>query len=369
MASVSERGRLEVADLGVVVGDFALEGVDLRCDPGEVHVIIGPTGCGKTTLIKSLLGLIRPERGRILLGGDDLTLAPPEHRRMGYVPQRHALFPHLDVEGNIRFGMGARPGEDSGEDALLARLVALLGIEGLLARRVSGLSGGERQKVALARALATQPELLLLDEPFSSQDEGSRRRLWLELGAVLGELGTTAVHITHSLEDASAMGDRISVMLNGRIAQVGPAQQLLERPASPEVASFLGYRNLFEARVDDEGSLRLDGLRVRLERGLEPGATVQLCVRPQDVRILEPGRPPKPRLAGNCFEGELSQLMVLSESCVALLRVNGLEIEARFPSYLRRRFDLSIGQRVRVGLYEPGLLVYSAASRGSACLT
>lgn len=365
MAPPSERGRLEVRGLSLTLGDFALRDVDLGCAPGEYHVLIGPTGCGKSSLVKCLLGLHRPFAGSIRLGGDELIQAPPERRRMGYLPQNYALFPHMDVEANVRFGIAARSRGAAADSALLARLVALLGIGALLGRRVRELSGGERQKVALARALGAQPELVLLDEPFSSLDEGSRRRLWLELRQVFAELGMSAIHITHSLEEASAMGDRISVMLDGRVVQTGPGRAVLERPASPEVAAFLGYRNLYDGVVRARGRgsrIELPGLSLRVERALPDGQAVKVCVRPQDVRIIDNDRPLAPAIAANVLEGELRQVMQLSDSCVALLGVgegaSALAMELRFPIHLQRRFALAPGQRIRVGLYEPGLLVY-----------
>jgi ABC-type Fe3+/spermidine/putrescine transport system ATPase subunit len=372
MDAASERGRLEVTELGVQLGGFALRDVSLRCEPGEYHVLIGPTGCGKSTAVKCLLGLHAKSSGRILLGGDDLSAAPPERRRMGYVPQSHALFPHIDVEGNIRFGIRAGRNGAAADAALLERLVDLLDIRSLLTRRVGQLSGGERQKVALARALGAQPELVLLDEPFSALDEGSRRRLWLELRAVFAELGTTVIHITHSLEEASAMGDRVSVMLDGRVVQQGPVRAVLERPASPAVAAFLGYRNLYEgvaSCVAGEGRIALEGVEIRTTQPLPVTGRVTLCVRPQDVRIVEDGRPLQPAIAGNVLAGRLVQLMTLSDSCVALVLLGAtsrpLQLELRFPVHLQRRFALREGQDIRVGLYEPGLLVYPQAGVSS----
>jgi len=363
MGAASERGRLEVSGLGVQLGGFALRDVCLACEPGEYHVLIGPTGCGKSTTVKCLLGLHKVQQGTVLLGGDDLTQAPPERRRMGYVPQSHALFPHLNVEGNIRFGIRARRNDATTDNALLERLVDLLGIRGLLQRRVGQLSGGERQKVALARALGAQPELVLLDEPFSALDEGSRRRLWLELRAVFAELGTTVIHITHSLEEASAMGDRLSVMLAGRIAQQGPARDVLERPASSAVAAFLGYRNLYRGvamAAATGGRIQLEGFTIHTRQPLPVQGPVTLCVRPQDVRIIEEGRAVQPSISANLLEGVLEQVMLLSDSCVALVRLDGggQALELRFPVHLQRRFALQAGQRIRLGLYEPGLLVY-----------
>ncbi len=355
---------LEVSDLNLDLGGFSLREVNLTCRRGEHHVLLGPTGSGKSTLMRCLLGLQRVLRGKMLVDGEEVSHLPPERRNMGYVPQNYALFPHLDVEHNIRFGVVARGG--SGEEGLsLDQLCGLLGILHLRKRSVRHLSGGERQKVALARALAPRPAILLLDEPFSSIDEGSRRRLWFELKEVIEEVGVTALHITHSLEEACAMGDRLSVMIRGHIAQTATSAELLQRPASPEVARLLNYRNLFTGTARRHGAgtvVDLGCWRVALSRSLPSGEPVQICIRPQDVKILKEDAPLRRELAKNAFTCEVRRVFELTDTSVAWLRPDtgqpSPELEVRFPAHLRARHNLRLGRRIRVALYEPGLIAY-----------
>ncbi len=218
---------------------------------GGVLVVLGPNGAGKTTLLKSIAGLVQPAAGRISIGGRvvfDSSLGldlPPEERRVGYVPQGAALFPHMSVYENILFGAGKRAKREAGR---LARMYAeMLGIDHILWRRASELSGGEAQKVALARALASQPELLLLDEPFSNLDAPSRERLRTELRRVLRDAGVPAVLVTHSFADAWLLGDMVVLLVDGRIVASGSPSDLL-RPRGRLAAEYLGF-NLVPARL------------------------------------------------------------------------------------------------------------------------
>ena len=190
---------LKIDSLGLTLGKFSLKDINLTCKKGHYHILMGPSGSGKSTLIKCILGFYKPDRGKILWNDRDITTALPEQRKMGYLPQSYALFPHLNVEENIRFGINANKLPRQQADGLVKQLCDMLGIEKLCKRRVTNLSGGEKQKVALGRALGAQPEIILLDEPFSSIDEGGKRRLWFELKNVIDEVGITTIHITHNL--------------------------------------------------------------------------------------------------------------------------------------------------------------------------
>jgi ABC-type Fe3+/spermidine/putrescine transport system ATPase subunit len=212
---------VRIESLNVTLGRFSLKDVTLSCARGEYHILLGPTGSGKSSLLKCILGLHRPESGRIHLDGVDITDELPEHRQMGCVPQDYALFPHLNVEENLRFGLRPRKVPAEQADSLVDRLSEVLNIEHLRKRRVQHLSGGERQKVAIGRALATQPKMMLLDEPFSSIDEGAKRGLWLELKQIVREVGITTFHVTHNLEEAYSLGERLSVMIDGNLVQSG----------------------------------------------------------------------------------------------------------------------------------------------------
>ncbi len=235
-----DKSYLNLLNLRFSIGDFRLSDINLSVRKGEYHIVLGPTGSGKSTLMKCILGLYRPGGGSITLDDSDLLRVPPEKRCLGYLPQNYALFPHLSVEGNIRFGLHSRRLTASAGDEQVTLQCDAFKIGPLRGRNVRTLSGGEQQKVALARALITRPKVILLDEPFSSIDEGSRRRLWFDLKQAIRRAGVTAVHITHHLEAAYTLGDRLSVLIDGRLVQSGRKEEVFRYPATESVARFLG---------------------------------------------------------------------------------------------------------------------------------
>ena len=231
---------LALADVRLSVGGFALRGVDLAVARGEYFVLMGPTGSGKSLTIQCICGLIRPDAGSITIAGRDVTGLGPRQRRVGYVPQDSGLLPHLSVADNIAFplrrrGQGARQARRAIEP-----IVQMLGAEALLDRRPGTLSGGERQKVALARALAAQPDVLLLDEPVSALDEPTRREVCAQLLAVQRRIGLATVHVCHNTEEARTLADRVGVMHEGRIVQTGRLEELEASPADPAISRLLG---------------------------------------------------------------------------------------------------------------------------------
>jgi ABC-type Fe3+/spermidine/putrescine transport system ATPase subunit len=236
----ADRGLL-VSDLTGQAGSFRLGPVSLAIAPGQVLALLGPSGAGKTMLLETIAGL-RPHRsGRIRLAGTDITTWPPEQRRIGLVFQDAALFPHLSVAENIRFGPRARRQPPAaGTGPLLRRL----GITPLAARAPRSLSGGERQRVALARALAIQPGLLLLDEPLSALDQPTREDMRSLLQRLLARLQIPAAHITHDRDEALSIGDDLAVIVGGQLRQTGPAATIAAEPADPDVARLLGWSEL-----------------------------------------------------------------------------------------------------------------------------
>jgi ABC-type Fe3+/spermidine/putrescine transport system ATPase subunit len=273
---------IRLEGLHVAAGDFSLRVDELSVEKGEFLVFLGPTGSGKTVLLETLAGLRRPVSGRIWFGDRDVTEEPPERRRVGFVYQDYALFPHLSVAKNIAFGLStgatrgrargvrAGGGEPSGgaDPDRAAALASLLGIEQLIDRYPDTLSGGEQQRVALARALAIEPEVLLLDEPLSALDRKTRRELRIELRRLHRELGATVLHVTHDLDEALVLGDRIAVLIDGDLRQIGTPEDVIRQPADGETARLLGMTNVFRV----VGTYRLDGVeRVRLARGPDPG--------------------------------------------------------------------------------------------------
>lgn len=225
--------------------DFSLA-MELACGEGEIVVVLGPSGGGKTTFLRIIAGLIAPDSGRILLNGRDITALPPQRRGIGLVFQDFALFPHYDVAGNIAYGLKARRPRPHAQEIQrqVEGLLERFALPGFGSRRIEGLSGGERQRVALARALAVSPGLMLFDEPLGSLDATLRKELRSELRMLQRELGYTSISVTHDQEDALAVADRIVIMRDGRVVQSGTPEEIYTRPATAFVATFFGDANL-----------------------------------------------------------------------------------------------------------------------------
>jgi ABC-type Fe3+/spermidine/putrescine transport system ATPase subunit len=356
-----------VEALNVSLGKFSLTDINLSCGRGEYHILLGPTGSGKSSLLKCILGFHRPESGRIHLDGRDITGELPERRRLGYVPQDYALFPHLDVEQNLRFGLRARKAPGEGADALVDSLCEMLKIEHLRKRRVQNLSGGERQKVAIGRALGAQPKMILLDEPFSSIDEGAKRGLWFELEQLVRQLGLTTLHVTHNLHEAYTLGERLSVMIDGNLVQSGDRKEIFERPANERVARYLNYTNIFEgvAEKHPEGTrINLGHFGVTVRQRVAEGKRVKLCIRQQDVRIIKEGAEIREPLRRNVLAGEITRLFPLLEEFVMWFRVGGSprkhDLELRFPLHMEGRHRLYEGKKIRVALLESMIILLEA---------
>jgi len=260
----------------------ALDGVDLDIRAGEFFTLLGPSGCGKTTLLRLLAGLDTPDSGEIRIGGRPMEQVPAHRRSVNTVFQSYALFPHRNVYQNIAFGLEMRR-VDAAETRERVRAIAeLIGIEDLLNRSVEQLSGGQKQRVALARALVNEPDVLLLDEPLSALDAGLRTRLQVELKRLQHRLGITFVFVTHDQEEAMVMSDRIAVLNNGRIAQVGTPRDIYESPRTLFVARFMGHENLLAITERDE--VGVTTVLGRLEAALESGS--HLLLRPEALRVL-----------------------------------------------------------------------------------
>lgn len=231
---------IEVKSLRQRFGRFVLGRLDLRVERGSYMVILGPSGCGKSLLLGAVAGLFRPDQGRIMIGEREVTGLPPEERRIGLVFQEPALFPHFNVDGNIAFGLKARGMGAAEVRARLAELDSSLSLDEIRRRPVASLSGGEAQKVALARALAIRPDVLLLDEPLSQVDHNGRTDLITELKRIQKQLGLTTIHVTHNREEARVLADCCAIMLGGRMIQTGSSAEVFERPLCLFVARFLG---------------------------------------------------------------------------------------------------------------------------------
>jgi iron(III) transport system ATP-binding protein len=267
----------------------AVAGVDLQIDAGELVAVLGPSGCGKTTLLRLLAGFERPDAGSIVVGGVELAgpaaFVAPERRRVGMVFQDYALFPHLSVEGNVAFGLQRQPAEQ--REGVVQRTLELVGLQHKATRHPHELSGGERQRVALARALAPEPELVLLDEPFSSLDASLRAGLRREVELILRDAGTTAMLVTHDQEEALSLADRLAVMNEGRIVQIGEPVEVYGRPATRWAAQFVGEVNVLS------GLARGDGVETELGGFDLPApahGAVHVAVRPEQLQLRDDAR-------------------------------------------------------------------------------
>jgi iron(III) transport system ATP-binding protein len=226
-----------------------LRGVDLRVGAGERFVLLGPSGCGKTTLLRIISGLERPDAGRVLMDGRDVTRLPAQKRPSAMVFQNYALFPHLTVAGNVAFGLRLRRMGRKEIERKVGEMLDLVQLSGLGRRRIDELSGGQQQRVALARVLAVEPKVLLLDEPLSNLDPALRRSTRSAIREIQSALGLTTIYITHDQEEGMAIADRLALMQEGRIVQAGTPRELYERPATVQVARFVGERNVVAATV------------------------------------------------------------------------------------------------------------------------
>jgi len=298
---------------GGVVG---LEDVDLDIVAGEFLTLLGPSGCGKTTSLRVIAGFEAPSDGRVVLGGRDITALRPFERPVNTVFQDYALFPHMDVEENVGFGLSVRGLAKGDRRKRVASALEMVGLQDKIAARVSELSGGQRQRVALARAIVCEPRVLLLDEPLSALDAHLREQMQVELKRLQSQLGTTFVMVTHDQTEALSISDRIVVMNKGRIEQIAPPAALYDRPATKFVASFIGTMNLFEARLTamDGSNLKFVvedlPLEVASEVGLAPGAMCTIGVRPEDMLAAaeaKPGSIPA-RVLSVVFHGRSSRL-------------------------------------------------------------
>jgi spermidine/putrescine transport system ATP-binding protein len=286
-------GEVQLVDLVKRFGDFtAVGGINLDMPSGEFFSLLGPSGCGKTTTLRMIAGFERPSEGQILLDGADMAQTPPHKRDVNTVFQSYALFPHLLVEENVAFGLKYQKTTKQETRERVGQALELVQMSQFANRRPNQLSGGQQQRVALARALILNPKVLLLDEPLGALDAKLRKRLQIELKALQEEVGITFIYVTHDQEEALTMSDRIAVMSQGRVEQVGPPKEIYEEPATAYVADFLGVSNLMEAAAAGQGDA---GCRVRLgDHDLVAGQgesdTLGACkvtIRPERV-VIEP---------------------------------------------------------------------------------
>jgi iron(III) transport system ATP-binding protein len=351
---------LRARDLTKRFGGFtALKSVGLEVQKGEFVCFLGPSGCGKTTLLRAIAGLDPQDEGTIEMAGRDVSRLPPAARDFGIVFQSYALFPNLSVFDNVAYGLVNRR-RSKGEIAARVRdLLALVGLHDQGSKYPVQLSGGQQQRVALARALATSPGLLLLDEPLSALDARVRVRLRDEIKALQRRLGVTTIMVTHDQEEALAMADRIVVMNQGVIEQVGSPAEIYRHPASAFVADFVGAMTFLDAEVIGPKRLRIGNMEIACadDRGLERGTPVSIGLRPEEIRVrnIEGATP-------NQLATTVSLIDFLGPFCRARLELQGapgVALLADFSANLMRDLGVVEGQTLTVALPPESLRVFA----------
>ncbi|MBS0639642.1 MAG: ABC transporter ATP-binding protein [Acetobacteraceae bacterium] len=289
----------------------AVRGVDLEVFRGEFLTLLGPSGCGKTTLLRMIVGFEQPTTGRIVIDGRDVTEVPTYRRPIGMVLQNLALFPHMNVQENITFGLLTRGERKSAALQKATQMLSLVGLAGFGHRLIHELSGGQKQRVALARSIVLEPSVLLLDEPLGALDLKLRQQMQGELKRIQRQVGITFIFVTHDQEEALTMSDRIVVMNAGRIEQIGAPQEIYDHPETMFVASFVGDTNVFAGRAIATAGARVSvelpalGQTVEVQgRGITPGMAVNVMIRPEFVALDDqPGAPCSGQVTDRTFVG------------------------------------------------------------------
>jgi len=352
---------LQLAGIRKEFGGFAaLKGVSLGVRQGELVCFLGPSGCGKTTLLRIVAGLEVPSAGTVVQAGRDITRLPPMQRDYGIVFQSYALFPNLTVADNVAYGLVNRRMGRAAREARVAELLALVGLPESGARYPAQLSGGQQQRVAIARALATSPGLLLLDEPLSALDARVRVRLRGEIRNLQQRLGITTILVTHDQEEALSMADRIVVMKDGQIEQIGTPAEVYANPATPFVADFVGKTNLLPATRAEGDGVRVGAQRFRCPAldGHAAGAGLRLFFRPEDVMVrgVEADTP-------NSAAAVVEKVEYLGAYSRVTLRLDGIDqaLTADLSLNDMAEFHPCPGDTLRVAVPPERLRVFAAA--------
>ena len=332
----------------------AVDNVSLEVEPGEFLTLLGPSGCGKTTTLRMIAGFERPDRGRVFIGDEDVTDLMANRRNIGFVFQNYALFPHLSVFENVAYGLKVQGKSPSDIGREVGKVLELVGLTGYERQFPHQLSGGEQQRVALARAVVIEPRVLLFDEPLSNLDAKLRVYMRGEIRRLQKALAITAVYVTHDQEEAMAISDHIAVMNEGRIVQIGTAEELYLKPREAFVAQFIGRINTLPAEVlaleNGKATLSLLGRTFQLAAppdGLAAGRKIQVFIRPEAVTLTR-------KTSADLLCGVVAERTFLGEKADYLLDMEGgrLSVTAYDPL---RHGTFAVGEKVRVGI-EPGVI-------------
>ena len=347
---------VEVVELGKNYGPVrALNSVSFSIESGQYYALLGPSGGGKTTLLRLIGGFLRPSAGRVYLHGEDVSHLPPNRRPTSMVFQNYALFPHMNVERNVAYGLRLLKAPAGEVRDKVERMLAMVGLEGYNRRMPHELSGGQQQRVQLARSLVLERDILLLDEPLASLDAKLRKDMCLELKRIQEKVGITFIHVTHNQEEALTVADRIAIISDGDLVEEGTARDIYETPQRRFTAEFIGDNNVLDGTVADvsDGRVKVDLGFARVDvpahgMAAAEGDAVALSVRSELLRIVEPGRDPAP--SWQLMPATYVEAIYLGLTISHLVRLpDGTEIVARVISGERSGEEFEPGREVTVG--------------------
>jgi ABC-type Fe3+/spermidine/putrescine transport system ATPase subunit len=344
----------------------ALDDVSLTLEPGTMTAVLGPSGCGKTTLLRTLGGFLNADAGRIFFNGVDVTRLPPQARGAALVFQNYALWPHMSVFDNIAYGLKLRKIPKKEIKERVHSMVALVGLDTEVlekSRRPAQLSGGQQQRVALARSLVIEPSLLLLDEPLSNLDAKVRSRLRIYIRELQQKIGITALYVTHDQEEALSIADRIVIMNNGKIMQIGPPEEIYSRPVNMFVAEFIGDSTILQGTVGEDNTVILannviSGIPIQSSSAGNPvpGDTVHIIVRSADFKIFPAEQDVSNMENMLCFHGEVKSSMFIGSQYKNHIRLHDYSFFADWETDCSGRTVKLIIPKEKIRIFKQGII-------------
>ncbi len=350
---------IELRDLCVDLGEFKLDEINLSVKKGEYIVIMGPSGAGKTLLLQTILGIVKPRKGRVIIDGRNATELPPEKRNLSYVPQNYALFPHMTVYDNIAFGLRIRGYKDLEIFSNVREVSEIMGIKYLLQRKPSKLSGGEQQRVALARALVVEPRALLLDEPLSALDKVIKSELQRFLKKIHSKIGFTAIHVTHDFLEASYLADRMAIMYDGKIVRAGTLDDIITYPRDRRVARFVGGENIYHGKIigTKGGLTRVKIGELELFSIYNGRDETLVMIRPEDVYVH--GKMGS-MSAQNIFRGIVEEIEYRNSAYLVTFNVKGVLLRSVVTKQALEELSIAKGKKFTLSVKAAAVRIISS---------